>query len=734
MVDQAPDDPSDSIAARSIVDAATRREHPRLFVTDERLDRLRTLVHSPGNGHHRRAYEALRDEVDPFLESGPEYDDDDPYALAYLARRTAFCYLLEGDRGYADLAYEAIRTHLEEAVEERQPYRGYGLSRATIGSGFALAYDWCHDVWSQRRRDTVLAVLKTTADRWPTYYHANLATEHAGSNWVAVCFGGELLGHLAAVGDGEYGDRTDRIAFLAEKLARHLETAYGPSGACQEGNGYLEYELAFLLPAVHALRDLGSGALDQATERDWHRLLGAGWSFRADGDVLQWGVGGPTSSEQGVASLLFPLVDDTERPWYRRWYDRHLGVDAAEPSFDGPRRAGRIWSLLYVPETRQAPTSSAAPSPVVDTEKGVHLFRNRLEDADDVLVGLMTSNDHHGNAWSQSETFQLSVLGYGTTFAKGPSKETSADAFSKLLVDSAGADNVSEYEDQGAGRTIHWDRGGDGGGYVVADGSENIGIPVATRELLVDFSERSGEAAVIASRDVLADETAHEYVWQLTPGAEVTAEPTADGRGFLLRDGDAYCAGWVVGADGVDVDDSVQVHAAGSEAELFVVLALGAGTPPEASLDASGVTIGAIDYRPDAPRLNVSRRHRDREWGPPEPVRVPDQRVGDGSVTVDYVDMRAQDGHLVVHDERLWDGQRSESVVGSVELDAAEHEDVSIPLEEAFLANLDRPVDVDVVRTPTVGHVVPGAYGESEHTHENDPSHGHATIHPETFE
>lgn len=549
--------------------------HPRLFFKEAALAPVRTAVAVPGS-HHAEAWARLRARVENGLAA---YDGRPGYRASALAREAAFAWRLTREPAFAELAYRTLVA--SRAADEDQPDNGYGLSRAMMAVGYALAYDACHDAWTPAQRAEILGILRAAADAWPGFRHANVETPHRGSNWVGVTRGGELLQHLAARGDGDYGDRAERIALCVRDLAQHLETAYGPSGWTQEGPGYLEYTFGFLAPAVYAARAAGFAELGARFDAiAWHRLAAHTFSFRENHAQLQSGVAGPVSTDEGLASLIWPTVPAAERGAYRFFYDRHLGVKALRPTYDA-RRAGTVWAMLFYPA--DVPEAEPVARPLFDAAKGAYFFRNRWRDRDDVLVSLVTRADSHSHAWQQAETWQTAIMAFDTTFAGGPGKERGPEFFSKLLIDGRTERRVPEHgaRELGAEAWAH------GGGAVVSDAAANFGLTVAKRRFAVDFAPRDGVAAVIRIDDELAHATPFSPTWQWRPEAGVRLEvlPARDGvpAGFVMHGRNGWLRGWIVAPAGAEITATDRVAVtlpAQRDVRFRAVLALGQGTLP----------------------------------------------------------------------------------------------------------------------------------------------------------
>jgi hypothetical protein len=378
--------------------------------------------------------------------------------------------------------------------------------------------------------------------------------------------------------------------------------------------GYDAYGGTFLVPAIFALRSIGDTSLDARFDgKAFWRLLMAASSTTPDRIVLQSGVSHRIVGDEGWASLLLGTISGTNRQMYRHFYDRHSGVlngAAAAGKFD-QGRAGTTWALIHYPEAVASvdPTGVLATS-VSDPERGAFYFRNRWQDENDVLVSMFSDTVHHGSAWDASEAFQLNLIARGTKFIGGPGKTTTPEVTSGLLVD--GASHASTID---TGTTELWAPTASGGYVIVGGGSKyaNLGITQARRHTLVDVS--GGKAlAVVSTLDRLQDESSHTYTWQANVGDEagndgitVTAG-SESGRGtfVMTAPNGAHVKGWVLHPTDATVvaGDPVQASTTGANADLWVVLVAGDGTPPAGVVTGSGLdsvlTIGSLVVRYDA--------------------------------------------------------------------------------------------------------------------------------------
>lgn len=494
---------------------------PRLVLTPERAAQLRGEIRKPGSPQ-ARIFRLLQRQV----EEEPWFDPASPnwnYGRAYHATAAAFLYQITEEKRYCDAAFQSLLDiHAKPDPERRLPEEGYGLSRATVGAGFAFAYDWCREAWSGQRREAIRSVLVRSLHLWIGFQHANLEATHRGSNWVSVCRGGELL---MLIGAGLEKERAERYRFLKEDLRRHMQN-FDELGVSQEGIGYTGYGGIFLLRALLALRALGDTDLEAEAARHawWKQAMYSGTFASLPGGrgraFLMSGVGGPGIGDEGWASLLLGFVPKEQQPYFLFWYDRHAG-----PEYD-PRREGRVWALINYPSgvTPEDPTGRL---PVAATgSAGLTLFRDRWRDSGDLLFSLHADTARHSHAWDQPEALQINLFVNGRLWIGGPNKERDASLYSKPLVDGQVGDQKLTGENRGfgvVGRTA-WAAAGGGQQY------RAMGADSAERRVEVDFR---GNPAVIRVRDRLESREVRRFTWQTRLGEE-GMQAVFDGQSFRL--------------------------------------------------------------------------------------------------------------------------------------------------------------------------------------------------------
>ncbi|MEU9706222.1 discoidin domain-containing protein [Streptomyces sp. NPDC047981] len=492
---------------------------------------------------------------------------------------------MTGEQSYAELAFGRFQE--AGVVLRTQQTLEVGNTMAQL----APAYDLAHDGWSPAQRAEALETMEYAASYFATVRHGNIdhPTDKA-SNWVAILRGAELLTHLAARGDGDYGLRDDRITFLLGEIRLHLDQAFGDAGWNQEGWDYLNYGASTLAPVVRATRNAGLGDLDASWQRPRMAELALHThSLRPTKDRLQFGVGERTG---GPSAALLGTGTPTVQAAYRWLYERLNGATGGQAA------------LVNWPEGVAAadPDSSAAlRGALLDDEVGAYFFRDRFQGDDDTLIAVTNRNENH-MGWAQPESFATSIIGQGTTWARQPAKEnTNLSLFSKPLIDGAA---VPPGTTPGKNGNVSGGRAysGQGGGYVSLDARNDYAVDTARREQAVDLRSTSVADAVTAVHDRFADDTAHRIDWQLAPepGVHISyGTPESGTQTFLFTRGDAWLKGWLLDPTGATMSTSngaFRITRTGTSTDFKVVLAVGRGPVPTGTATGSALTLGQTTY------------------------------------------------------------------------------------------------------------------------------------------
>lgn len=543
---------------------------PRLLINPDKILAIRRHAAAVGSPHHEMLIR-LRQKV----EAGEALRgaQDKNYGRAYHATMAAFLHQLTGEASYCAVAHAALRGVYDGANSETiLPEQGYGLARATVGSGFAYAYDWCRQTWTTEESTWVEKKLRAGLDSWLSFRHANVEAAHKGSNWVSVCRGGELIELLALRLENQ---RPERFALLKRDLLQHMRN-FDDLGVSQEGIGYTGYGGIFLLRALLALRSVGDADLEaEAAKHAWWKQAMYSGSFDDHGGGRVWlmsGVSNAGIGDEGWASLLFAFTPRDHLAHYKWWYERHLGRLSPGPPerrFD-PRREGPVWAILCYPADIQEQNPTGVLPPAVAGTGGLVFFRNRWKDADDLLLSFHADTQWHSHAWDQPEALQFNFYGYGSSFAGGPEKTREPRNFSTLLVDGR---HVGEKTRGTTGKLLSFTPTMRGGTAVASGGSQYASLETEiTRSFTVEFLD--GNRARIALRDQLRSPSPRQFTWQMNLGNHNSNGGILVTSPFVLRCPRGQVRGRVLAPPTATLEpgDPFRVHIPGAQVEFHVEL------------------------------------------------------------------------------------------------------------------------------------------------------------------
>lgn len=589
----------------ALASTVVAEQHPRLFLQPDKVAELKKAIRVK-ESHHAEAFGALKSWVDtkgrtPHDPSTKNWN----YERAYMARGAALVHVLTGEEKYSELAFQVLKdVHDDPDPDRRLPdqLKTYGLAKATVGEGFALAYDWCYNSWTEEQRESIKAVLIRSLDIWPKYGHSQLQVTR-GSNWAAVCRGAELVMMLSSYEDEA---RADRLKYLISQLKRHMEITYGPGGLSQEGIGYTGYGGIYLLEACYALAEVGDDSLvAQLAKHDfWKLQMFSGSSQMTDTDqrrYLQQGVSGTAINDEGWASLTLRSVPADQLPYFGWHYDHHMGRLAPgtpDQKYDN-QRAAWIWALLCYPTgLKTADPAQALGHSHFDEKVGGFFFRNRWQDENDILCAIYSDLSNH-KAWDKREATGIRLMAHGTPFFGGPSKASDPGLHSRLLID--GKANAGKKSGKNGKNLVA--ESNDQGGYVIVGGGstyKSLGVDDFKRHLLVDFS-LSKETAVLSTLDRVKSSRPHTYTWNANlgddkgdAGIEVTAGKESGHATFLLQGKNGWVKGWVLHPTDAEVraGDPLQIETQGENTDIWIAMIVGNETLPEGKI--TGEDLGSV--------------------------------------------------------------------------------------------------------------------------------------------
>ncbi len=267
-LDTAGNESESSITVEATTRAINIRDHPRLYLTDEKISFLRSKV--SGNVEPYAAFWAsIQSKADQYASDTPPPPDDPQVAgpncsrdignrLPYLA----MAYQLTGEQKYLDGAKKWA-----DAIASYPTWGGdKDLCASHILFGMSTVYDWLYQDLTEAERETYAAKMKYHADIlyyllvnsdfwWTDNYHQN----HNYVNTTVIMAAGIALYDVI--------DNPDDYIQASYDNFTHVLEALPPDGASTEGVSYWSYGCEALL-RYFALEEDFLG-VDRILENAW---------------------------------------------------------------------------------------------------------------------------------------------------------------------------------------------------------------------------------------------------------------------------------------------------------------------------------------------------------------------------------------------------------------------------------------------------------------------------------
>ena len=252
---------------------AVRGVHPRLYVTESRLNHLREATGTT----HASLWKAFLPVADRVLREGPpQYNpDEDGGNKEQLWQRNvgnamatlAAAYRLSDDDRYLDGARDWALASCGYPTWGLDRLDGLELAAGHQMFGLAIVYDWCFEALGEETRSTIretlirrTEVMFEAAAAGEVWWHRKYLHNHL---WVKIA-------GMAAVGLALFDEHPDALKWIGLPLDKFRKSvdALGTDGASNEGVGYWGYGLEYLLKFVQLARELLGVEM---YDHDWFR-------------------------------------------------------------------------------------------------------------------------------------------------------------------------------------------------------------------------------------------------------------------------------------------------------------------------------------------------------------------------------------------------------------------------------------------------------------------------------
>lgn len=413
-------------------------------------------------------------------------------------------YLLTGKKLYADLGKQCMEKAFEGTrdVDNRYAFKfpcGALRTGPTLG-WYALGYDLCYDGWDAAFREKVAkAFAEYNEGQWMSLAEiAQGKRQHPGSNHWGMQIGGAAMVLLAIMDDPgvDMAKITPLLAKNGETMIRNMTEGFGNGAFFAEGDGTgsMASHIVFIT-ALQAWRT--AGGKDYISPRPNAQWLAMRWYFQTipvPGNTSPpswfwphrggyphniWGrndISGGGYFSQGFG-ILTP-----EQKAGGLWFYNHSPLKAMDEKnatpFDTPSRYPHhtICSLVNWPfEIKERNPAEVMPRCFRDTKWQFYAFRNRWQDANDIVITTLLTAAKGNMGAPPDGTLKIQAFGkkqdwgsvkgaakFWKPAADGSAVLTLGDGTS-LAIDfskASGADGMLVMAGPGAGKGVSVDAGG----------------------------------------------------------------------------------------------------------------------------------------------------------------------------------------------------------------------------------------------------------------------------------
>lgn len=426
-------------------------EHPRLLFRKENIEALRARAET---AEGQRMVARLRAQLNGTdgesmteVLAMPEGSKRWPSGGFSLSHAAGFGLLfqLTGNPKYAALGRQCFEASMAGAPSCDGRYSlsapGGALRAGPTLGWHALAYDLCYDGWDEGFRRRVASYIENyDGGRWCRLDQlARGERQHPGSNHWGMQIGGAAMALLALRGDpGVDAERIERLLEENREAVKiNMTQGFGSAGFYAEGDGTgsMASHISFLT-ALQAYRN--ADGLDFYTPRPNGQWMMLKWFFLTalGGDPANLRASFPERggyphniwardgiSGGGYFGIGFGVANDAQKA-AMLWFYNRSGLNA----YDGRNGFGldapsgyphhSILSFLNWPvgSTAQNP-GSVFPHAIRDDRWGFYAWRNRWQDANDVIISVLPVAAK-GNMGAASESF-LTIQYAGETMRWG---------------------------------------------------------------------------------------------------------------------------------------------------------------------------------------------------------------------------------------------------------------------------------------------------------------------------
>lgn len=397
-----------------------QKEHPRLLLTETRLQELKTLSNADARLKKYAANVVAQADKDIFKSPiqhvliGPRLLDKSRECLLRVYD-LAFAYRWTGNEKYLSSAIANMRTVC--AFADWNP--SHFLDVAEMTHAVAIGYDWLYNKMDQATRNEIrTGLIKLGLNEGKKAYASNAWWTKVDHNWNQVCNSGLTIGALAVA------ETDPEIALtIVPKAIEYLPYAlksYGPDGVWGEGPGYWGYATDYTVYGISAIQtalgsDFGLTKLPGMNLTGYFPIYSAG----PTGYMLNY-------ADAGEKSKLGAPHDDF---WLAGVYNNNHFSDFVIDQLE--TRTANVYDVIwYRPYANSAAKRDL--DKFFDGSVALYFSRSSWTDANALWIGLKAGYNKVNHAHLDLGNFEMDALGVRWARDLGSDDYNLPDYFGKL--------------------------------------------------------------------------------------------------------------------------------------------------------------------------------------------------------------------------------------------------------------------------------------------------------------
>ncbi|ANE45470.1 hypothetical protein SY83_03070 [Paenibacillus swuensis] len=313
-------------------------------------------------------------------------------------------YMLTQDMKYANRAWSEI-----QAVANFKDWsHTHFLDAGEITAGFALAYDWMYDAWTEEQKAIIREAMVNKALQYglPNYRSLTVFANRE-NNQNSVVNGGLTLGALAIGDEPGYESISGKTIIGAMKsVDEYYLPLYAPAGGYFEGPVYWAYGTEYLTYMLSALdtalgSDFGLSDAPGLAETGYYPAY-----IEGTNGLFNYGDGGPLKITGAPMIYMAYKYEQPDLLWYYR-----------KTRNDGGGTFGLAW---YDPKKYTTPQTDYFPLDRKFAGTEVGTMRSAWYDPKTMFAGFKGGHNGHVHGDLDVGTFVLDALGVRWATDLGP--------------------------------------------------------------------------------------------------------------------------------------------------------------------------------------------------------------------------------------------------------------------------------------------------------------------------